>query len=114
MSTLTPENIVDNLYKKFPQIIGNAIVGYYKFFKLEEELISMVDDTIEPKIINSFIIYNEHGNNMYLGNILGVKEWLLNGKHQSGRTIKYIADSVAKEKSDIIKGYLKFGAWAES
>lgn len=73
MNSLTPENIVENLYKQFPKIIGNAIVGYYNFFKLEQELISMVDETIDPKIINSFIIYGniiQNGKTYFLQQIM--------------------------------------------
>lgn len=77
MSTLTPENIVDNLYKKFPQIIGHAITGYYKFFKLEEKLINIVngivDENIEPQIINSFIIWAtiiQYGKTYFLQQIM--------------------------------------------
>ena len=73
MNSLTPENIVENLYKQFPKIIGNAIVGYYNFFKLEQELISMVDETIETNIINSFIIYGniiQNGKTYFLQQII--------------------------------------------
>lgn len=77
MSTLTPENIVENLYKKFPQIIGHAITGYYKFFKLEQEFINIingiVDENIEPQIINSFIIWAtiiQYGKTYFLQQIM--------------------------------------------
>jgi hypothetical protein len=73
MNSLTPQNIVNNLYKKFPEIIGHAILGYYKFFKIEQELISMIDTNIEPQIINTFIIWAniiQYGKTYFLQEII--------------------------------------------
>jgi hypothetical protein len=73
MNSLTPQNIVNNLYQKFPEIIGQAMLGYYKFFKIEQELISMIDTNIEPQIINSFIIWAniiQYGKTYFLQEII--------------------------------------------
>ena len=42
MTTLTPNNIVDNLNKNFDKIIGQAIIGYNKFYQMEQLLLNSI------------------------------------------------------------------------
>jgi len=77
MNNLKPEDIVNTLYNKFPEIMGQAITGYYNFFKLEQELINIVDEivdeNIERQIINSFIIWAtiiQYGKTYFLQQIM--------------------------------------------
>jgi len=77
MNNLKPEDIVNTLYNKFPEIMGQAITGYYNFFKIEQELINIVheivDENIERQIINSFIIWAtiiQYGKTYFLQQIM--------------------------------------------
>ena len=77
MNNLNPEDIVNTLYNKFPEIMGQAITGYYNFFKIEQELINIVDEivdeNIERQIINSFIIWAtiiQYGKTYFLQQIM--------------------------------------------
>lgn len=77
MNNLKPEDVVNTLYNKFPEIMGQAITGYYNFFKIEQELINIVDEivdeNIERQIINSFIIWAtiiQYGKTYFLQQIM--------------------------------------------
>ena len=68
MNNLKPQDIVNALYNKFPEIMGQAITGYYKFFKLEQDLISMVDENNEVQIIEAYFI--QYGKTYFLQEIM--------------------------------------------
>ena len=68
MNNLKPEDIVNALYNKFPEIMGQAITGYYKFFKLEQDLISMADENNKTQIIEAYFI--QYGKTYFLQEIM--------------------------------------------
>ena len=47
MTTLTPNNIVNNLNKNFDKIIGEAIIGYNKFYEMEQLLLNNIQTNSE-------------------------------------------------------------------
>ena len=79
MTTLTPKNIVDNLNKNFDKIIGEAIIGYNKFYQMEQILLNSIKINSEQnsdgskKILAFLTTYAtsvQYGKNYFLDQII--------------------------------------------
>lgn len=79
MTTLTPNNIVDNLNKNFDKIIGEAIIGYNKFYQMEQLLLNSIQNNAgqnsdgSKKVIAFLTTYAtivQYGKNYFLDQII--------------------------------------------
>ena len=73
--TLTPNNITDNLFLNFGIIIDDAILGYRKFYMMEREFISSIENS-EEILLNSYEmnIYIAYANLIQYGKSYFLKE----------------------------------------
>jgi hypothetical protein len=79
MTTLTPNNIVDNLNKNFDKIIGQAIIGYNNFYQMEQVLLNSIQNNSgqnsngSKKVIAFLTTYAtivQYGKNYFLDQII--------------------------------------------
>jgi hypothetical protein len=79
MTSLTPNNIVDNLNKNFDKIIGQAIIGYNKFYQMEQLLLNSIQTNSQQtsdsskKILAFLTTYAtsvQYGKNYFLDQII--------------------------------------------
>jgi len=79
MTTLTPNNIVDNLNKNFDKIIGQAIIGYNNFYQMEQLLLNSIQTNSgqnsngSKKVIAFLTTYAsivQYGKNYFLDQII--------------------------------------------
>jgi len=76
---LNPENIINNLNNNFNLIVGNAVIGYIKFYNYEQEFLSSIpiklniqDLQSKPEVMNFLIAYAnyiQHGKSYFLNEI---------------------------------------------
>jgi hypothetical protein len=79
MTTLTPKNIVDNLNKNFDKIIGEAIIGYNKFYQMEQILLNSIKTNSEQNsagsknilaFLTTYATSVQYGKNYFLDQII--------------------------------------------
>ena len=57
-----PNDLVNNLNNNFDSIIGNAIIGYYEFYKMEQLLLKNIT------FFTPFLISNAHFEMKFINN----------------------------------------------
>jgi hypothetical protein len=79
MTTLTPNNIVNNLNKNFDKIIGEAIIGYNKFYEMEQLLLNNIQTNSEQTssiskkaiaFLETYATIVQYGKNYFLDQII--------------------------------------------